>query len=102
MIVSEAELVAAITRDRAAGKRIGFAPLSFDLLKVAEVRSLQAAAAKSDRLVVAVIDDSRPRVTTAADRAEIVDNLRGVDYVIVCAAGRVDGLATLLTPDVRA
>jgi len=30
--------VAAITRDRAAGKRIGFIPLSFDLLKIADVR----------------------------------------------------------------
>ena len=102
MIGSEAGLVAAITRDRAAGKRIGFAPVSFDLLRVTEVRSLQAAAATSDRLVVAVIDGTLPSVTTAADRAELVDNLRGVDYVIVCIAERVDQLAALLVPDTRA
>jgi hypothetical protein len=31
-----------------------------------------------------------------------VDGLRGVDYVIVCPAGRVDALAAVLDPDVRA
>ena len=45
MILSESDLVAAITRDRAAGKRIAFAAMSFDLLKAGDVRLLQAAAA---------------------------------------------------------
>ena len=49
--------------------------------------------------MVAVVDDSVPRVTTAAERAELVDNLRGVDYVIVCSTDDVDRLAALLTPD---
>ena len=102
MIVSEAELVRAVTRDRAAGKRLGFAAASFDLLRVGDVRALQAAAARSDRLVVAVIDDTSPHVITAEDRAELVNGLRGVDYVIVCAAARVELLAALLIPDVRA
>ena len=102
MILSESDLVAAITRDRAAGKRIAFAAMSFDLLKAGDVRLLQAAAAKADRLVVAVADGGPERVTAAADRAEIVDSLRGVDYVIVCAADGVDALAALLMPDVRA
>jgi bifunctional ADP-heptose synthase (sugar kinase/adenylyltransferase) len=102
VIVSEADLVAAVTRDRAAGKRIGLAALSFEFLRAAEIRLLQAAAANADRLVVALVDDEVPHVITAADRAELVDNVRGVDYVIVCAAGRVDALAALLMPDVRA
>ena len=73
MILSEADLVAAVTRDRAAGKRIGFVGLSFDLLRVGEVRRIQAAAAEADRLVVAVVDDERPHVMTIADRAELDD-----------------------------
>ena len=100
-IVAEAELVAAITRDRAAGKRIAFLPLAFDLLKVDDVRAVQAAAAAADRLVVALVDDAGAHVVKAADRAELVESLRGVDYVILCAPDRVDALATLVMPDVR-
>ena len=102
MIVAEADLVAAVTRDRAAGKRIGLISLSFDLLKIGDVRAVQAAAEKSDRLVAVVLDAGEPRVIGTADRAEIADSLRGVDYVIVCAPDRVDALAALLMPDVRA
>ena len=104
MILSEADLVAAVTRDRAAGKRIGFVGLSFDLLRVGEVRRIQAAAAEADRLVVAVVDDERPHVMTIADRAELVDSVRGVAYVIVCPAGRPDEVAALaarIAPGVR-
>ena len=41
-------------------------------------------------------------VISTADRAEIAGSLRGVDYVIVCAPDRIDALAALLMPDVRA
>jgi bifunctional ADP-heptose synthase (sugar kinase/adenylyltransferase) len=102
VVVSETDLVAAVTRDRAAGKRIGFAILSFELLRVGELRLLQAAAGRADRLVVAVVDDGSRRVVKAADRAELVDNVRGVHYVIVCGRDRVEPLAALLMPDVRA
>ena len=104
MILSEADLVAAVTRDRAAGRRIGFVALSFDLLRVGEVRRVQAAAGRADRLVVAVVDDEQPHVMTIADRAELVDSLRGVAYVIICPAGRPDEVAevaALVAPDVR-
>jgi len=102
VILSESELVAAVTRDRAAGRRIGFISVAFDLLKVGVVRAVQAAAGQSDRLVVALVDDASPHVMKVVDRAELVDNLRGVDYVIVCVADRLDSLAALLKPDVRA
>jgi bifunctional ADP-heptose synthase (sugar kinase/adenylyltransferase) len=102
VVVSESDLVAAVTRDRAAGKRLGFTTIAFDLLRAHHVRALHAAAAKSDRLVVAVVDDHAPHVVTLEDRAELVDGLRGVDYVIVCSAERIDRLAAILIPDVRA
>ena len=100
MIVSEAELIASITRDHAAGKRIGFVRASFDLLRVDLVRTLQVAAAKADRLVVALIDSGGSPVISARDRAELVDGLRGVDYVVICADAQVDRLLAILAPDV--
>jgi bifunctional ADP-heptose synthase (sugar kinase/adenylyltransferase) len=100
VVVSEAELIASITRDRAAGKRIGFVPASFDVLRVDVVRRLQASAAKSDRLVVAVIDTEGTPVVSVKDRAELVDGVRGVDYVIICAAGQVKQLQALVAPNI--
>jgi bifunctional ADP-heptose synthase (sugar kinase/adenylyltransferase) len=102
LILPEPDLVAAITRDRAAGKRIAFTSLTFDLLRIGEVRTVQAAAANADRLIVALVDDGAPHVISAADRAELVDSLRSVDYVIVCAPDRVEPLAKLLIPGERA
>jgi bifunctional ADP-heptose synthase (sugar kinase/adenylyltransferase) len=109
-IVSESELVAAVTRDRAVKKRIALAAACFDVLHVDDVRAWQAAAAGADRLIVAVLDDAAVRaqlgegrpVVRVEDRAEIVDGVRGVDYVIVCTRADVDRLTWLLAPDVRA
>src|SRR5215467_1755401 len=108
-IHSDAELVDAVARDRAEGKTIAFANGCFDLLHVGHLRYLQAAAAEADRLVVAVNDDrsvaalkgkGRP-VLAAADRAELVAALRGVDYVVVFGDATVERLLTLLKPDVH-
>jgi bifunctional ADP-heptose synthase (sugar kinase/adenylyltransferase) len=109
-IVSESELVAAVTRDRAAGKRVALAAACFDVLRADDVRELQAAASHADRLVVAVLDDEAVRVKMGEgrpvvkleDRAEIVDCVRGVDYVIVCRRADIERLASILLPDVTA
>ena len=107
--VSEAELVEAVARDRAAGRTIAFANGCFDLLHVGHVRYLQGAAAEADRLIVAVNDDrsvaalkgpGRP-ILPAADRAELVAALRGVDYVVVFGDATVERLLRLLRPDVH-
>ena len=109
MIVGETELVAAIARDRAAGRAIAFANGCFDLLHAGHVRYLQAAAAEADRLIVAVNDDrsveslkgpGRP-ILSAADRAELVAALRAVDYVVIFPDPTVERLLLLLTPDVH-
>jgi D-beta-D-heptose 7-phosphate kinase/D-beta-D-heptose 1-phosphate adenosyltransferase len=57
IIVTEAELIDAVTHDRAAGRTIAFANGCFDLLHVGHVRYLQGAASEADRLIVAVNDD---------------------------------------------
>src|SRR3954451_7888168 len=108
MIVTEPELLNAVTRDRAAGLTVALANGCFDLLHVGHVRYLQGAAREADRLIVAVNDDAvagtkgpgRP-ILTAADRAELVAALRGVDYVVVFPEATVAPLLTLLRPDVH-
>ena len=109
MLLTESELVAAIARDRAAGKSIAFANGCFDLLHVGHLRYVQGAAAEADRLIVAVNDDAsvaalkgegRP-ILAAADRAELVAALRGVDYVVVFSDATVGRLLLLLKPDVH-
>lgn len=106
-IVSEAELVEVVTRDRAAGLTLAFANGAFDLLHVGHVRYLQGAAAQGDRLVVAVNDDGSVRalkgpgrpILPAADRAELVAALRGVSYVVLFSETTVARLLRLLRPD---
>jgi D-glycero-beta-D-manno-heptose 1-phosphate adenylyltransferase len=109
VVLGENELVEAVARDRAAGRTLAFANGCFDLLHVGHVRYLQSAAAEGDRLIVAVNDDAsvaalkgegRP-VQPAADRAELVAALRGVDYVVVFGDLTVERLLRLLTPDVH-
>jgi D-glycero-beta-D-manno-heptose 1-phosphate adenylyltransferase len=107
-VVSREQLVAIVAADRRAGRTIAFANGCFDLLHVGHVRYLQAAAAEADRLVVAINDDEtagskgpgRP-VLPAADRAEIVAALRGVDYVTIFPEPTVAPLLMLLRPDVH-
>ena len=109
MVLTEAELVDAIARERSAGRSISFANGCFDLLHVGHIRYLQASAAEGDRLVVAVNDDrsvaglkgaGRP-ILPAADRAELVAAVRGVDYVVIFGDPNVERLLTLITPDVH-
>jgi len=109
VVLSEPDLVQAVARDKAAGRTVALANGCFDLLHVGHVRYLQSAAAEADRLVVAINDDQsvaalkgqdRP-VQPAVDRAELVDALRGVDYVIVFGDMTVERLLLLLKPDVH-
>lgn len=108
-VLTREALAQAVAADRAAGRRIAFANGVFDLLHVGHVRYLQAAAAEGDRLVVAVNDDAsvqrlkgpdRP-ILPAADRAELVAALRGVDYVVIFSEPTVTALLERLRPDVH-
>jgi len=109
MILSLAQLDAAIAEDRAAGRTVAFANGVFDLLHVGHVRYLQAAAAEADRLIVAVNSDRSVRrlkgegrpVLDERSRAELVAALRGVDYVVTFDDDTVGGLLTRLRPDVH-
>src|SRR5512142_1647017 len=90
-VLTEDELVAAVSRERAAGRRIAFANGCFDVLHVGHVRYLEGARREGDCLVVAVNDDGSVRalkgegrpILPAADRAELVAALRAVDFVVL-------------------
>jgi rfaE bifunctional protein nucleotidyltransferase chain/domain len=108
-VLSEDRLVETIRRERAGGLTIAFANGCFDVLHVGHVRYLQGAAAEADRLVVAVNDDRSVRelkgpgrpILTAADRAELVAALRGVDFVVVFGDRTVERLLLAIKPDVH-
>jgi D-glycero-beta-D-manno-heptose 1-phosphate adenylyltransferase len=108
-VLSREALLKAIAQDRAAGRTIAFANGCFDLLHVGHVRYLQAAAREADRLVVAINDDQSVAglkgpgqpILSAADRAEIVAAVRGVDYVTIFSETNVTPLLLALEPDVH-
>jgi rfaE bifunctional protein nucleotidyltransferase chain/domain len=108
-ILSRAQLVERVAADRAAGRTVAFANGCFDLLHVGHIRYLQSAAAEADRLIVAINDDESVRrlkgegrpVLAAADRAELVAALRGVDYVVIFPEPTVGPLLQALEPDVH-
>ncbi len=108
-VVTEPELIEAMTLERAAGKSISFANGCFDLLHVGHVRYLQGAAAEADCLVVAVNDDDSVRglkgegrpILSGADRVELVAALRAVDFVVLFGDRTVERLLLALRPDVH-
>ena len=95
---------------RAQGKRLVLANGCFDLLHVGHVRYLQAARALGDALVVGLNSDDSVRrlkgpgrpVMPAAERAELVAAVHGVDAVVVFEEDSADALIARLRPDVHA
>ena len=103
------DLAGRIADDRRDGMTIAVANGCFDVLHVGHVRYLQAAAEEADRLVVAVNDDESVRrlkgegrpILPAADRAQLVAAVRGVDYVVVFGEDTVTAVLGALRPDVH-
>ncbi len=89
IVLTLADLTTRIADQRRLGRTVALANGCFDILHVGHVRYLQASAQEADRLVVAVNDDEGVRrlkgegrpILGAADRAELVAAIRGVDYV---------------------
>jgi D-glycero-beta-D-manno-heptose 1-phosphate adenylyltransferase len=106
--VDEAARVASAWR--AQGKRLVLANGCFDLLHVGHVRYLRAARALGDVLVVGLNSDAAVRrlkgpgrpVMPAAERAELVAAVQGVDAVVVFEEDSADALIARLRPDVHA
>ena len=108
-ILRRDQLEQAIAGDRAEGRSIALANGVFDLLHVGHVRYLQAASQHADRVVVAVNSDASVRrlkgegrpILGEGARAELVDALRGVHYVVIFDDDTVGPLLTALRPDVH-
>ena len=108
-IVTREELVRLVSRDRAQNLTIAFANGAFDLLHVGHIRYLEGAKREADKLVVAVNSDQSVRglkgparpILPEADRAELVDAVRAVDYVVIFEEPTVTPLLELLKPDVH-
>ena len=108
-IVTREELKQLVKLDRTQKLTIAFANGAFDLLHVGHIRYLDGAKREADRLIVAINSDASVRglkgptrpVLSEADRAEMVDALRAVDYVVVFDETTVSPLLELLQPDVH-
>ena len=108
-VVTRAELMARVAKERAAKRTISFANGGFDLLHVGHVRYLEGAAQEGDVLVVAINDDASVRalkgdgrpVLAAEARAGLGAALRCVDYVVIFPELTVGPLLEALRPDVH-
>jgi rfaE bifunctional protein nucleotidyltransferase chain/domain len=110
VVNSLADLKEIIGEAKRRGRTVVFGNGCFDLIHVGHVRYLRSARALGDLLVVAVNDDEsvtglgkrKKVVTPAAERAEIVAALEGVDYVILFSDPTVENLLLALRPDIHA
>ena len=106
-ILDERDLAIALSVERDCGKTIAFANGCFDVLHVGHIRYLQDAARQADVLVVGVNGDDSVRklkgegrpVMSAAERAEIISAIRGVNFVIVFSEESPARLLGSLKPD---
>jgi len=109
-VVDLDELLELRERWRRRGATVVWTNGCFDVLHVGHLRSLEAARALGDVLVVGLNDDSsvadlkgpgRP-IAPAAERAELVASLRPVDYVVVFSGATPEAVLEHVRPDVHA
>jgi D-glycero-beta-D-manno-heptose 1-phosphate adenylyltransferase len=107
-VVSLESLVAALERRRAAGAQVALTNGTFDLLHVGHLRSLEAARAHGDILVVGVNSDRSVRsykspgrpIVPQAERAELIAGLACVDYVVIFDESTAERLLEVVRPEV--
>jgi len=106
-VVTQSELILQRSEWKRNGKRVVCAIGVFDLLHPGHIRLLEQARALGDILVVGVESDARAReekgpsrpVTPAAERAEILEALMAVDFVVLLNDERADEFIARLAPD---
>jgi rfaE bifunctional protein nucleotidyltransferase chain/domain len=107
-LVAPEDLVAALARARAQGRRVAFTNGCFDLLHAGHVRVLQTAARLADVVVVALDSDAGVRrvkgpgrpVNGLADRAAVLAALGTVDHVVAFDDDAPLALLRAVRPDV--
>ncbi len=107
-VVNVADAARQVAAWKDQGLRVGFTNGCFDLLHRGHLYSLEQAARRVDRLVVAVNSDrstrklkgpSRP-VQDEATRAAVIGALRSVDLVVIFGEDTPEALIEALAPDV--
>jgi D-beta-D-heptose 7-phosphate kinase/D-beta-D-heptose 1-phosphate adenosyltransferase len=102
------EIIVRFGREKRNGKRVVFTNGCFDLLHPGHIRSLEAARALGDILIVGVNSDESVRtlkgpgrpVTPAGERAEILASLECVDAVLVFDELTPQTVVAALLPDI--
>lgn len=107
MIADRTEITALIQAEKQKGKKIVLTNGCFDILHAGHVRYLAAAKAVGDCLVLGLNSDSSVRalkgpsrpINGELDRAEVIDGLRSVDYVVIFGETTAEALVRDVRPD---
>ncbi len=108
-VLTFAEVLRAVEKDRKVGKKIVATNGCFDILHVGHVRNFEEAKKQGDILVVGINSDasvrankgpSRP-IISEKERAEIVASLKPVDYVFIFSGKTPFTWITKLKPDIH-
>lgn len=107
-LLTHAETVAFVERERAAGRRIVFTNGVFDILHPGHIRYLQAARSLGDVLIVGLNGDDSVRrnkgpdrpINSEHERAELVASLGCVDAVVIFHEDIPDQIIRLVQPDI--
>lgn len=107
MIADRNEIAALVEKEKQKGKTVVLTNGCFDILHAGHVRYLAAARAVGDCLVLGLNSDSSVRalkgpsrpINSELDRAEVVDGLRSVDYVVIFEETTAEALVRDMKPD---
>lgn len=107
MIVERHAIADVIAAEKEKGHKIVLTNGCFDILHAGHVRYLAAARAVGDVLVLGLNSDesvcmlkgpTRP-INTERDRAEVIDGLKSVDYVVIFGEKTAEALVRDVRPD---
>lgn len=108
MIINESALREEIPKWRAANKKIVFTNGCFDLIHVGHLRTFIEAKKMGDLLIVGINSDrsvkalkgeTRPLISER-DRAELIEALKPIDYVIIFDENNASRLLETIKPDI--
>lgn len=107
MIVERQAIAEVIAAEKEKGHKIVLTNGCFDILHAGHVRYLAAARAVGDILVLGLNSDESVRmlkgptrpINTERDRAEVIDGLKSVDYVVIFGEKTAEALVRDVRPD---
>ena len=110
MVIDRKNIGNVVTTLKAEGKKIVFTNGCFDILHVGHVRYLNEAKALGDILILGLNSDSsvkslkgsnRP-INNESDRAEVLNALKAIDYVVIFDEKTAENIVGEVKPDIYA